>query len=92
MLFRSMQMLEDDKETERIENVKELINDIEDFETANPDGTLDEYLQQIALYTDKEQENNGQFVQLMTIHAAKGLEFDIVFVYSMCCLLYTSID
>lgn len=79
-----MQMLEDDKETERIENVKELINDIEDFETANPDGTLDEYLQQIALYTDKEQENNGQFVQLMTIHAAKGLEFDIVFVYSMC--------
>ncbi len=79
-----MQMLEDDKEVERIENVKELINDIVDFEEQYPEGTLDEYLQQIALYTDKEQENAGQFVQLMTIHAAKGLEFDIVFVYSMC--------
>lgn len=79
-----LKMLEDDKETERIENIKELINDIEFFEEQYPEGTLDEYLQQIALYTDKEQENNGEFVQLMTIHAAKGLEFDIVFVYSMC--------
>ena len=76
-------MLEEEKETERIENIKELINDIEDFEEMYPDGTLDEYLQQIALYTDKQQEGSGEFVQLMTIHAAKGLEFDIVFVYSM---------
>ncbi len=79
-----IKMLEDEKETERIENIKELINDIEDFEEMNPDGTLDEYLQQIALYTDKYQEEIGDFVQLMTIHAAKGLEFNIVFVYSMC--------
>ena len=76
-------MLEEEMETERIENIKELINDIEDFEEMYPDGTLDEYLQQIALYTDKQQEDSGEFVQLMTIHAAKGLEFDIVFVYSM---------
>lgn len=79
-----IKMLEDDKETERIENIKELINDIEDFEELYPDGTLDDYLQQIALYTDKQQEDTGEFVQLMTIHAAKGLEFDIVFVFSMC--------
>lgn len=79
-----IKMLEEEKETERIENIKELINDIEDFEELYPDGTLDEYLQQIALYTDKQEENTGDFVQLMTIHAAKGLEFDIVFVYSMC--------
>lgn len=79
-----LKMLEDDKEVERLENIKELINDIQGFEEAFPDGTLDDYLQQIALYTDKEQEDNGQFVQLMTVHAAKGLEFDTVFVYSMC--------
>lgn len=79
-----LKMLEDEKETERLENIKELINDIEDFEEKYPDGTLDEYLQQIALYTDKESEETGEFVQLMTIHAAKGLEFDCVFVYSMC--------
>lgn len=77
-------MLKEEKETERIENIKELINDIEDFEEMYPEGTLDDYLQQIALYTDKQQEAEGDFVQLMTIHAAKGLEFDIVFVYSMC--------
>ncbi len=77
-------MLKEEKENERIENIKELINDIEDFEENYPDGTLDDYLQQIALYTDKQQEADGDFVQLMTIHAAKGLEFDNVFVYSMC--------
>ena len=76
-------MLEDENETERMENLKELISDIEFFEERYPDGTLDEYLQQIALYTDKEESEKGQQVQLMTIHAAKGLEFDIVFVYSM---------
>lgn len=75
--------LEEDKEIERIENLKELITDIRSFEERYPEGTLDEYLQQIALYTDKEQEESGQFVQLMTIHAAKGLEFDAVFVYEM---------
>lgn len=78
-----LQMLEDEKETERLENIKELINDIKIFEENHPEGTLDEYLQQIALYTDKEEENQGEYVQLMTIHAAKGLEFDTVFVYSM---------
>lgn len=76
--------LEQDKETERIENIKELINDIDLFEQNNPEGTLDEYLQMISLYTDKEQENTGEFVQLMTVHAAKGLEFNHVFVYSLC--------
>lgn len=79
-----IKMLEEEKETERIENIKELIDDIHDFEEMYPDGTLDDYLQQIALYTDKQQEEEGDFVQLMTIHAAKGLEFNIVFVYSMC--------
>ena len=76
-------MLEEEKETERLENIKELINDIEIFEENNSDGTLDEYLQQIALYTDKEETDKQEVVQLMTIHAAKGLEFDTVFVYSM---------
>ena len=77
-------MLQEDKEIERLENIKELINDIADYVEANPDGSLQDYLQEISLYTDKEEENRGEFVQLMTIHAAKGLEFDNVFVYSLC--------
>lgn len=80
-----LHMLEEEKEIERLENIKELLHDIEIFVQNNPEGTLDEYLQMITLYTDREEEEDGsEFVQLMTIHAAKGLEFDNVFVYSLC--------
>lgn len=80
-----MQMLENDKEIERIENIKELLHDMELFIQNDPQATLDEYMQMITLYTDKETDDeSSQFVQLMTIHAAKGLEFDYVFVYSLC--------
>lgn len=79
-----LHMLEEEKEIERLENIKELLHDIEIFVQNNPEGTLDEYLQMITLYTDREEEDaSGQYVQLMTIHAAKGLEFDNVFVYSL---------
>lgn len=78
-------MLEEDKEIERIENIKELLHDMDLYVQSDPEGTLDDYLQMISLYTDKEEtDESGQFVQLMTIHAAKGLEFDQVFVYSLC--------
>lgn len=81
-----LHMLEEDKEIERIENIKELLHDMDLYVQSDPEGTLDDYLQMISLYTDKEEdmEESGQFVQLMTIHAAKGLEFDQVFVYSLC--------
>lgn len=77
-------MLQEDKEIERLENIKELIGDIADYVERNPEGSLQDYLQEISLYTDKEDNERGAFVQLMTIHAAKGLEFNNVFVYSLC--------
>ena len=76
-------MLETDKENERLENLKELINDIESYSVNYPESTLEEYLQLVSLYGDKGSENDGDFVQMMTVHAAKGLEFDTVFVYGM---------
>lgn len=76
-------MLEEDKETERLENLKELINDVQSFTVNYPESTLDEYLQLVSLYGDKSQIEMGQAVQLMTIHAAKGLEYNTVFVCSM---------
>lgn len=81
-----MAHLEEEKETERIENVKELISDIEIFEEENPENTLELYLQNISLYTDKEEKDDKiiDCVQLMTVHAAKGLEFDYVFVSNLC--------
>lgn len=77
-------MLNDMNEPERIENIKELQNDIMYFEKNNPDSSLDEYLQTIALITDKDVYDEGDYVSLMTVHSAKGLEFDTVFVISLC--------
>ena len=76
-------MLEEDHETDRLENLKELIDDIKEFTENYPDSSLDEYLQQVSLYGDREETMSGDYIQLMTVHAAKGLEFDTVFVTDM---------
>ncbi|NTS40044.1 UvrD-helicase domain-containing protein [Flavisolibacter sp. BT320] len=81
-----------DKSTEgvqRYENVQELLNSIKEF-TETPtneesgevgDKGLGTYLQQITLLTDSDQKDpDADTVKLMTIHAAKGLEFPVVFV------------
>lgn len=76
-------MLEENHETERLENLKELINDIQSFQVNYPESSLEEYLQMVSLYGDKSDYENGDYIQLMTVHAAKGLEFDTVFVCGM---------
>ncbi len=72
--------LEKDKETDRLENLKELIDDIKEFQEQEPQSGLGEYLQMVSLYGDREETLQSDYVQLMTVHAAKGLEFDTVFV------------
>ncbi|WP_438945501.1 ATP-dependent helicase [Sediminibacterium sp.] len=80
-----------DKTTEglaRYENVQELFNSIKEWteSPSNDDGELGDkslgsYLQQITLLTDADDDKeNNDVVKLMTIHAAKGLEFGCVFV------------
>lgn len=76
-------ILQINQETDRLENLKELMNDMEVFKATHPEGTLNEYLQLVSLYVDTNAEPTGSYVQLMTIHAAKGLEFDYVFVVGM---------
>lgn len=75
--------LETSKEVERLENLNELRNDLRNFREIYPESTLVEYLQLVSLYTDHENYEVGNYVQLMTIHAAKGLEFEYVFVVGM---------
>lgn len=72
----------------RHENIQELLNGLKDFSDASPAGemrTLDQYLQDIALLTDSDEEEKDDRpkVSLMTIHAAKGLEFPYVYVVGM---------
>lgn len=76
-------MLETDNETERLENLKELISDVSEFQKTYPDSSLEEYLQMVNLYGDRSDFTDGNYVQLMTVHAAKGLEFDTVFVIGL---------
>jgi len=70
------QMLKDKKDLEsegRLENIKELIRGMHEFDN------LQGFLEHVALATSIDQDWNGQKINLMTMHAAKGLEFDAVF-------------
>ena len=69
-------MLKNKKDLEsegRLENLKELIRGMHDFDN------LQGFLEHVALVTSIDQDWEGQKVNLMTMHAAKGLEFDAVF-------------
>ena len=65
---------------DRIENVKALFEDIRHFLHTNPESTFDEYLQNISLLSAQDEVADGDFVTLMTVHTAKGLEYPVVFV------------
>lgn len=70
------------KDQDRIENMKELINDAQSFMIQFPEGDIQDYLEMVALYGDVDEES-GNAVKLMTIHSAKGLEFPVVFVIGL---------
>lgn len=91
-----LKSLYDDKTVEgiaRYENIEELLNGIKEFsieEVADDDAvlrgnTLPDYMQDIALLTDadREDEEDDDKVVMMTIHASKGLEFKYVYIVGM---------
>jgi DNA helicase-2/ATP-dependent DNA helicase PcrA len=67
-------------EEERIENLKELVYAAKKFEEENEDKDLGSFLDRISLISDIDIYNKGDYVSLMTLHNAKGLEFDTVFI------------
>ena len=64
--------------------MQELLNSIKEYidNEENKEKGLDNFLQEISLMTDQDQEdkNDEEFISLMTIHMAKGLEFQVVFI------------
>ena len=71
-----MQMWKEDKTPEapgRLENLKELISGMQEYES------LPEFLEHVALVLENQDNSNGEFATIMTLHGAKGLEFDAVF-------------
>ncbi len=85
--------LESEKTVEsriRLENLNELLTATEDFQEQNREPKLPEFLDQVALITDSEEQmaaenrrGGSDSVTLMTLHNAKGLEFGVVFLAGM---------
>ena len=67
----------------RLENLEELINAAGEYERYEPEPTLEGFLQEQALYSEADNVGGEGRVTLMTLHNAKGLEFDHVFVVGM---------
>jgi DNA helicase-2/ATP-dependent DNA helicase PcrA len=70
------EMLKNKKDLEnenRLENIKELLNAMKEFDN------LESFLEHVALATSLDQDWESEKVNLMTMHASKGLEFDVVF-------------
>jgi DNA helicase-2/ATP-dependent DNA helicase PcrA len=78
--------LNDDTVTgeERLENLKELLSVAKEFELTHEDGTLEAFLEEISLISDIDNwKQSNDALTLMTLHAAKGLEFRTVFLVGM---------
>ena len=70
----------DPQDQARAENIGELLSVAKDFQDTNSSGTVEDFLEQVALVNDVDSfEQEEAKVTLMTLHAAKGLEFPIVF-------------
>jgi DNA helicase-2/ATP-dependent DNA helicase PcrA len=68
----------------RLENLQEFLGALEQFVIEQPDASLAEYLEQISLATDADEgSGRDEAVTLMSIHSAKGLEFDLVLLTGM---------
>jgi DNA helicase-2/ATP-dependent DNA helicase PcrA len=70
---------EKDEYDTRRRNVNELANSIAEFCRSSPRSSIADYLQSISLYTDGEHQQDDNAVRLMSLHASKGLEFDVVY-------------
>ena len=74
----------DPKNSERLQNVDEFVNTVKQYEIENDEPTLSSFLEEIALVSDIDAMNdNEDKVTLMTVHSAKGLEFEKVFLIGL---------
>ncbi len=81
--LKELMVSSDPQDESRVENLHEFEAVAREFEDANPDGTLADFLESISLVADSDQipdaAEHGGVVTLMTLHTAKGLEFPVVF-------------
>jgi DNA helicase-2/ATP-dependent DNA helicase PcrA len=82
-----LKMYEDDGSDEaqdRWNNIQRVLSHLAEYCERNPDAALEQYLQEISLISDLDEvKAGGNYVTLMTLHSAKGLEFPVVFIAGM---------
>ena len=64
---------------DRSRNVHELLNSVAEYARRERGATIEDYLQSISLYTSGDDDKTENAVRLMSLHASKGLEFDVVY-------------
>jgi len=76
------ELYRNDEEEERLENLNELVQSIKTYESDHKEDevSLEGYLQDVALYTNVDNDRSKNHVKVMTIHQSKGLEFPYVFI------------
>ena len=83
-LIAQYQKEDTDEARARIENIQEFLGAVSEYAAAEPEATLEDYLENVALVTDLDSHEEARsYVTLMTLHSAKGLEFDNVFMTGM---------
>ena len=80
---RMLQESRDLQDESRLENLEELLNSAREYTEQNPQSVLADYLDSLTLISDLDRYESGKGVTLMTLHAAKGLEFKVVFLVGM---------
>lgn len=80
---RMLQESRDVQDESRLQNIDELLNSVREYTESNPNAGVGEYLDSITLITDLDRYDNQKGITLMTLHAAKGLEFPVVFLAGM---------
>ena len=74
----------DPKNADRLQNVDEFVNTVKQYELENEEASLSAFLEEIALVSDIDSMNDSEDkVTLMTVHSAKGLEFEKVFLIGL---------
>ena len=79
--YRQMLLEEDTAEADaRLQNLQELVGSMSQFAAEREDASLRAFLEEVTLQSSQDEVEEGDRVTLMTVHAAKGLEFPVVFV------------
>jgi DNA helicase II / ATP-dependent DNA helicase PcrA len=72
-----------DDEEDRVDNIKQLLNQADIFLDSEPNSTFEDFVNNAILQASQDDISEGDYVSLMSVHTAKGLEFDYVFVINM---------